>query len=658
MQDHACCRNCLEASCPICLSGPLSDSQSPAHKLPCGHMAHYSCIQATDKPLASICTACNGSSSSSSAAAGQEASRLAASRLPPAVAKLASFGSSSSSRAATKERFFAGFAAAEFAAARNPTPAGGSSSSSSSSRAAAKERFFAGLAAEVAAARNPVPAGGSSSSSSSSRVSGYVRDLLDLLQPESAMNLGEGELLPLLQELEGQALLPAREVRFFTEEASPADDNITLCSHPRKFRQLLEAAIRLVLLTVPETEAKGAAINAVVQLLLRSTSGSSSMLQLQGKPVSIDRIEVAGSVGKSVAVQGQWDVDLVAFVNVPETSDIIRSIDLLDPEITHNSWWMADLQQQLCCLLHQQLQAGSGSSSCSVLQVTEPPRIGRAAVTFTAAVLLDEREHALNFDVLLAPNFAAGAGAAAAAAAAAKLKAGGGSSSSSSSSMPSSQPPADVQRRAVLAPVLAVADIAATQFVQQAAVAAAAEGLSGRVVTSTIRLVKAWVRKGLQQQQGMGGFKRLRSFQIELLVLHAAERLAGGSSTTAAAAAAAAAATAAAAAAAAAATAAAAAAGRLGQPVLFVDLAGGRYYSKQQAEALRVFGITSRDARGSGQPLVVHPVDPTCSVFDQTEAPFQLWAEFGRAAQRLQQQLLTCSWGEIARNSSLSAVVA
>ncbi|WIA44124.1 hypothetical protein OEZ86_010466 [Tetradesmus obliquus] len=307
MREHACRHNCLEAACPICLSGPLSDSQSPAHKLPCGHMAHYSCIQATDKPLASICTACNGGSSSSS-----------------------------------------------------------------SSRAAAKERFFAGLAAEVAAARNPAPAGGgnsssSSSSSSSSRVSGYVRDLLDLLQPQSAMGLGEGELLPLLQELEGQQLLPAREVR------------------------------------------------------------------------------VRGVLGYRLK-----DAD----------ADFVHQ---LKPSFLRNVW-------------------------------------------------LSE---------------------------------------------------------------------ASTQFVQQAAVAAAAEGLSGRVVTSTIRLVKAWVRKGLQQQQGMGGYKRLRSFQIELLVLHAAERLAA-------------------------------------------ELQG---------------------AYGGG-------------VFDQTDAPFELWAEFGRAAQLLQRQLLSCSWGEIMCGSSLSAVVA
>ncbi|WIA23634.1 hypothetical protein OEZ85_000339 [Tetradesmus obliquus] len=281
------------------------------------------------------------------------------------------------------------------------------------------------------------------------------------------------------------------------------------------------------------------------------------------------------------------------------------------------------------------------------------------------------------------------------------------SSSSSSSSRNAS--PADVQRRAVLAPVLASADYAlnapkercftgycpresdrevvqqlkpslprnvwlseaATQFVQQAAVAAAADGLSGRVVTSTIRLVKAWVRKGLQRQPRMQGYKRLRSFQIELLVLHAAERLAGGSSSS----------TAAAAAAAGSGycgeyvldlllealqvaqdwAAAAAAAGRFCQPVMFVELAGARYYSRQQAEALEQCGILRSSSSSSsrvGQPLVVHPVDPTCSVFDQTDAPFELWGEFGRAARLLQRQLLSCSWGEIMWDSSLSAVVA
>ncbi|WIA23633.1 hypothetical protein OEZ85_000338 [Tetradesmus obliquus] len=225
------------------------------------------------------------------------------------------------------------------------------------------------------------------------------------------MGLGEREMLPFLQELEDQGLLPSLEVQLLSQtEASPADDHVTLQTQPKRFQQLLEAAIlKSVLLTEPETKAKGTAINAVVQLLLTSTSGSSSALQLRGKPVSIDRIEVAGSVGKSVAVQGQWDVDLVAFVNLPETLDIIRSIDLFNPEVTHSSGWIKDLQQQLCCLLQQQLQTGSSSSSSSSLQVIEPPCVGRAAVTFTAAVLFDECEHQLSFDVLLAPNFATGA---------------------------------------------------------------------------------------------------------------------------------------------------------------------------------------------------------------------------------------------------------
>jgi hypothetical protein len=221
---------------------------------------------------------------------------------------------------------------------------------------------------------------------------------------------------------------------------------------------------------------------------------------------------------------------------------------------------------------------------------------------------------------------------------------------------------------------------ASTQFVKQAATAAANNGLSGRVVTSTVRLVKAWVRKGLQQQRGMAGFKRLKSFQVELLVLHAAERLAAKLRNSAAAA------PAAATAAADGATsydgkyvldllllvldvaqewaAAAAATSSPRQPVLSIDLAEGMYYSRQQALAVQHLGLwscsssSSSSSRGSGQPLVVHPVDPTCSVFAQAVAPFKLWAEFGRSAQLLRRQLLSCSWGNIRKNSTLSVVVA
>jgi hypothetical protein len=137
-----------------------------------------------------------------------------------------------------------------------------------------------------------------------------------------------------------------------------------------------------------------------------------------GKAVSIDRIVVAGSVGKSVTVQGQWDVHLVAFVDLPATLDFGNSIDLLDPEVTESSDWMASLQQQLCTLLRQQLQPGSSSSSSSILQCIERPRVGRVAATFSVTVATANAEHELRFDVLLAPNFAAGAGAVAPAAAA------------------------------------------------------------------------------------------------------------------------------------------------------------------------------------------------------------------------------------------------
>jgi hypothetical protein len=481
------------------------------------------------------------------------------------------------------------------------------------------------------------------------------------------------------------------------ESSSHYNDDVTLRTHPKQFRSQLEAAlIRSVLITAPEAVAKGKAIDEIAQLLLRTTSGRNSKLQLLGQPVSIDRFVVAGSIGKSVAVQGQWDVDLVAFVNLPGTSDIVSRIDLLNPEVTQRSWWLADLQQQLCRLLQQQL--GSSSSSSNLRLGSEPPHVGRAAVQFSVIVQTGDSEHELEFDVLLAPNFAAGAGAAAAAAARARLQ--------YSSSVTGAETPADVQRRAVLAPVLVVANAvvrkgavhspnlteaehkaiedlqpsflrnvwlseAAAQFVMHAADEI---GVSGRVVTSTICLVKAWVHNGLQQQPGMGGYKRLKSFQIELLVLHAAERLAadlrGGNATANAesssyasrfvldlllkvldvsqewAAAA---------------TAAGFANAGVQQPVLFTGLAATWYYSKKQALALQELGFRSSSSNSSssssGQPLVTHPVDPTCSVFDQAVAPFELWREFGEAARLLQQQLLRCSWGEIRRGPSLGAVL-
>lgn len=64
-----------------------------------------------------------------------------------------------------------------------------------------------------------------------------------------------------------------------------------------------------------------------------------------------------------------------------------------------------------------------------------------------------------------------------------------------------------------------------TEFIRQAAeAAAAAHGWSRTVITSVTRLTKAWVRKGLQKSSGdRKGYEHLKGYQIELLVLKAAQ---------------------------------------------------------------------------------------------------------------------------------------
>jgi hypothetical protein len=197
---------------------------------------------------------------------------------------------------------------------------------------------------------------------------------------------------------------------------------------------------------------------------------------------------------------------------------------------------MMQLQAQLVLLLHQELACSPGLPLLHVRQ----PRPGSAAVKFAVAGQIPEsKQHfELDCDLVLAPNLDTGAGAAAAA--------------EYGVAHCERDTVAETQRQAVLAPVLQLADgvrpaylrsvwlaEASTEFVKQAAGSAAlqAAGLSGRVVTSTIRLVKAWVRKGLQPQyvSGLTGkpvFRKLKSFELELLVLHAARRfgtsMAGG----------------------------------------------------------------------------------------------------------------------------------
>jgi hypothetical protein len=455
---------------------------------------------------------------------------------------------------------------------------------------------------------------------------------------------------------------------------SLASARVRLATHPKQFRQHLEAAIlNSVLITAAEQEAKGRAIKMVTQLLLQFSSSGS--LQLFGRRVSIDRIVVAGSVGKSVSVQDNFDVDLVAFVNVPaglSAEGVV--VDLNNPDNTHNSSWMKGLQAQVCDYLTEHLPR-SFSMRCISM-----PQLGRTAVKLSLAVALaSSSEVQLDVDVLLAPNMATGAGTAALAALGVNLNCRTGSA-------------ADFQRNAVLMPVLAQAgsDInvkdmtaepsfarnvwlteATTEFTRQAWLATKRGGLTGRVLTSTIRLAKAWVRKGLAAESDahVAGYKRLKSFMIELLVLHAAERLAariqqkqqqqqrpvaeqfdgryvldlllevlkvvvdwadrasGASDSTT-------------------------------EPILFTELAGGRYYSRGQVLSLLRLGQRGIWGQGSGlfsvQPVVMHPVDPLCNVFAQEEQyRFRLWGEFAMNAKKLLRQLQECTWQEIMSDSSL-----
>lgn len=473
----------------------------------------------------------------------------------------------------------------------------------------------------------------------------------------------------------------------------------TLHDMPRQFRQCLEAAIlRSLLLGAPELAATNRAVDAVIQALEQSASRGDLVWGGRGAAgsiVSIDRCVVAGSVGKRVNVQGQFDVDLVAFANIPTNASAY--IDLCDPEASQRSTLMHFLREQLVALLCRHLPRSQQ------LRVVTEPQAGQNAVKFTLQVRVPENEAVfeLRFDVLLVPSMAAGAGAAAAAAAGIRP----------------SGPAAEIQTQAVLAPVLAEADAAlvrshswparatdaasvavkpaymrsvwlaeaSTTFLQQAAVVAARpHGLSGRVVTSTIRLVKAWVRRGLQPSAP--GYRRLKGFMLELMVLQAArifvrrlercdpeavrvqhqyggryvldlllEALAvvmhwaalatgtaggtgcpwlshtGSSSSSA---------------------------SSSGRPIMFTDMIRSPPYSEQQALALQQLAKRGtwpgHEGLYSAQPVVLHPVDPLCNVFDQPEGHrFELWADLGTEAAQLMLALMHWRWQEIMDNTTL-----
>lgn len=331
----------------------------------------------------------------------------------------------------------------------------------------------------------------------------------------------------------------------------------TLQEKPVQFRRLVEAAlIQHILPTAPELSAR------VMSPCPHSCPGLAQWQQKQGiQAVEGPSCQHRPCFQSRVCCQERrctrmFDVDKVAFVNIPTecTGQKGFSIDVYDPDQTQGSNWMRELQRQVCSFLKAQL------ADQKDLEVVKPPRIGRNAITFTVSLKPWRKAgpgfHDLDFDLLLAPDLSAGAGAAAAAAFGVDTRSG---------------TPAEVQVRAALAPVSQAADAAirggssssggnggssgssssssavqqrvqpsyarniwaseaASEFLQQAAMAAAIKGgIPERVVTGTIALLKAWIRKGLQQNPGkpQQGFNKLKGLMVELIVLHAVVQLAG-----------------------------------------------------------------------------------------------------------------------------------
>lgn len=417
----------------------------------------------------------------------------------------------------------------------------------------------------------------------------------------------------------------------------------TLQANPKRFRQLLEKAVlEQIQSTAAEKAAKGMAILLVVQLLHTVTSKHKG-LELWGQQVTVDRVIVAGSVGQKTQVQGLFDIDLVAFLNLP--SAVLSTIDVADPDSAQESDWMQRLRRRLYTLM--------------VEEASEEPqlKLGPAAIIFTLPTLADLTGVSLSVDLLLAPNLTAGAGTTSDTAAsqckavmaplltAANAKINGSSSSSA---------------RWPVRPSYTRTVWLAESYTDFCRSAAAADGKYGRVVTTTMRLVKAWIRKGLQPR--WPGFKQFKSFVAGLLVLKAAAQLPTQRRAVQAkdykgryvldllllildevqcwAAAAV-----------------LSAYGEEVEPVLFTDMAHEKYYSEQQAAALQAIlrEQSPQDLWDAcrGQPVVVHPIDPLCSVFNQ-QVQFELWEEFGQAAAELAHDLRRKSWKYICTQSTLA----
>jgi hypothetical protein len=435
----------------------------------------------------------------------------------------------------------------------------------------------------------------------------------------------------------------------------------TMARSPRQFSALLNKAIAKKLL--PLSQEKTASSRAVATVMHAvHAAAAAGQIQYQGQAVDVDRIIVAGSYGKKTNVLGQFDVDVVAFFNPPTAG----SVAMNDPDTVQQqlqptlSQLESFLKVELLYLLDwdevKEMQWQLDSDPCR-LAIELELHIALAADGGSTS-----NSHVVKVDLVLAPNLAAGdarnKGKAQAAAVLEPMLAALDNSQGSSSSRRGGCPLPSRVRSAWLAE-------SATSFFMTAA--ANDTKFTGRVVTDAIRLLKAWVRQGLQQAANNSNsswtreYGKLKGFMLELVVMHAASKPGAADdghevvhlfmktllviqelSQSAA----------------------ASACGGMIPPILFTHLPSAVFYKRQQALQLQKLVQTTSPSKAwdscKGQPVVVHPVDPLYNVFDQQpdRRLFQLWQQLGEAALRLQTDLQERNWGYITSKSSLAAVFA
>lgn len=154
---------------------------------------------------------------------------------------------------------------------------------------------------------------------------------------------------------------------------------------PKQFRQQLERCIwQHVIPKEDEETAARSSINSVVRLLQQAH------LVLDDERVSVDRVETTGSFGKKTCVQGDFDVYLVMFMNLPAACK--TAVSVLDPDSTQESSCLKELRQQVYRSLQRGLLLGA--------------RIEMKSTAIGCRLQTEYKDLFVDVDVVLAPNLA------------------------------------------------------------------------------------------------------------------------------------------------------------------------------------------------------------------------------------------------------------